>query len=132
MKFLSLMIIACAFALSASAQQTMDSTHHRNRNEYSKSNSQHGWYYMKDGKLMSNRNGTSTAITNDVTLNNGTTITSDGKVTWKDGKTETLQNGERIDMNGKIHKWNNSNHMSMHHNKNGRNKSMQNMSDSTR
>lgn len=86
---------------------------------------------MKDGKLMSDKNGTKTDVTNDVTLSNGTKITTDGKVTWKNGKTQTLQNGEVIDMNGKIHNWNSgkthkmTTHHSQHH-------TMKNNSDSTR
>lgn len=130
MKILSLLVIAFAISFSASAQN-MDTTHHRTHHQYSKTNMNHERYIMKDGKLMSDKNGTKTDVTNDVTLSNGTTITTDGKVTWKSGKTQTLQNGEMIDMNGKIHNWSGSKthkmytHHSTHH-------TMKNRSDSTR
>lgn len=132
MKILSLLAIAFAISFSASAQTNMDTTtHHRTHHQYSKTNMNHERYMMKDGKLMSDKNGTKTDVTNDVTLSNGTTITTDGKVTWKNGKTQTLENGEVIDMNGKIHNWKSSNthkmttHHSTHH-------TMKNSADSTR
>ena len=131
MKILSLLLIAFAISFSASAQTNMDTTHPRTHHKYSKTNMNHERYFMKDGKLMSDKNGTKTDVTNDVTLSNGTTITTDGKVTWKNGKTQTLQNGEMIDMNGKIHKWSSSSthkmttHHTTHHH-------MKNSSDSTR
>jgi len=117
MKILSLLVIAFAIGFSASAQTTSDTTmHHRNHHQYSKTNTNHERYMMKNGKLISDKNGTKTDVTNDVTLSNGTTITPDGKVTWKNGKTQTLQNGEVVDMNGKIHNWKSSTHsMTTHH-----------------
>lgn len=132
MKILSLLVIAFAISFSASAQTNMDTTaHHRTHHQYSKTSMNHERYMMKDGKLMMDKNGKKTDVTKDVTLSNGTTITTDGKVTWKNGKTQTLHNGEVIDMNGKIHNWNSSNthkmttHHSTHH-------TMKNDSDSTR
>jgi hypothetical protein len=113
MKNLSLLIIAFAFCFSASAQTTGDTTHHRTHHQYSQTkHTEH--YVMQDGKLMMDKNGTMNAVNSDVTLSNGTTITTDGKVTWKNGKTQTLQNGERISTNGKI--WGNmhSSHSSTH------------------
>jgi hypothetical protein len=131
MKILSLLVIAFAISFSASAQTSMDTTPHRTHHQYSKTNMNHERYFMKDGKLMSDKNGTKTDVTNDVTLSNGTTITTDGKVTWKNGKTQTLENDEMIDMNGKIHNWSSSNshktttnHTTHHH--------MKNSADSTR
>lgn len=127
MKILSLLIIAFAISFSTSAQTTMDTTHHRTQHHYSKTTTHHDHYMMKDGKLMSDKNGTKTDVTSDVTLSNGTTITPDGKVTWKNGKTQTLRNGEMIDMNGKVHNWSSSKmttHHTMHHN-------MKNKADST-
>ena len=101
MKNLSLLIIAFAFCCTASAQSTSDTTHHRTHHQYSQTkNSEH--YVMQDGKLMMDKNGTMSAVNSDVTLSNGTTITTDGKVTWKSGKTQTLENGERIGSNGHI------------------------------
>lgn len=105
MKNVSLLIIALVFCFSASAQTTGDTTHHKMHNQYSQSkNNEH--YMLQNGKLMMDRNGTMSAVTNDVTLSNGTMITTDGKVTWKNGKTQTLQNGESIGTNGRI--WGNN------------------------
>ncbi len=132
MKILSLLVIAFAISFSASAQTNMDTTtHHRTHHEYSKTNMNHERYMLKDGKLMMDKNGKKTDVTNDVTLSNGTTITTDGKVTWKNGKTQTLQNGEVIDMNGKIHNWNSSSthKMTTHHRTHH---TMKNSMDSTR
>ena len=100
MKNLGLMIIAIAFCFSASAQTTSDTSHHKMHHQYSQTSHEH--YVMKDGKLMMDKNGTMTAVDNDVTLSNGTTISTDGKVTWKDGKSQTLKNGEIVSTNGKI------------------------------
>lgn len=117
MKILSVLIFAFAISFSASAQNSQDTTHRKMHHQYSQSTI-HERYIMKDGKLMKDKNGVKTAVTNDVTLNNGTTITTDGKVTWKNGKTQTLQNAEMISMNGKIYngKNNSMNHTAMHHN----------------
>ncbi len=123
MKILSLLIIAFAISFTASAQNSMDTTHHTRTHHYTKTNMNHERYVMKNGKLMSDMNGTKTDVTNDVTLSNGTTITTDGKVTWKNGKTETLKNGEMVDMNGKIHNWSSSGSHKMtahHHNMSNR------------
>jgi hypothetical protein len=103
MKILSLLLIACAFSFTASAQSMQDTTHHRKHNGYSQS-ANHQWYTFKDGSLMMNNKGTMTPVTSDVTLSNGTTISTSGKVTWKNGKSQTLENGEMVDGNGKIHK----------------------------
>lgn len=102
MKTLSLLFVALAFAFSASAQSMSDTTHKKmQHHEYSQSgNMTH--YMMQDGKLMMDKNGTMSAVASDVTLANGTTITPDGKVTWKDGKSQTLKNGEKVSNTGKI------------------------------
>lgn len=102
MKTVSLLFVALAFAFSASAQSMSDTTHKKmQHHEYSQSHNMTS-YMMKDGKLMMNKSGTMSAVTSDVTLANGTTITPDGKVTWKDGKSQTLQNGEKVSSAGKV------------------------------
>lgn len=100
MKNLGLMIIAIAFCFNASAQTTSDTSHHKMHHKYSQTSHEH--YVMKDGKLMMDKSGTMSAVDNDVTLSNGTKISTDGKVTWKDGKTQTLKDGERVGTNGKV------------------------------
>ncbi len=103
MKFFSLLMVAAALSFSASAQTMSDTTHHKMHHEYSHSGN-HQWYTFKDGSLMMNNKGTMAPVTSDVTLSNGTMISTTGKVTWKDGKSQMLENGEMVDGNGKIHK----------------------------
>ncbi|HET6225105.1 MAG TPA: DUF6799 domain-containing protein [Bacteroidia bacterium] len=57
---------------------------------------------FKDGKVYSRVNGKLTLINENTTLNNGTVIGKDGKVTLNNGKNFTLENGQYIDMDGNI------------------------------
>jgi hypothetical protein len=59
-------------------------------------------YMMKNGKMIMEKNGTTTDMTQDATLSNGTLVTKNGTVKTKDGKTITLKEGECVYMNGKI------------------------------
>jgi hypothetical protein len=101
MKTISLFIVAIAFCFSASAQVSNEATPSQKHHQNMQSNN-HTYYTMQDGKLMMSNNGTMSAVDNDVTLSNGTTISTTGKVTWKSGKTENLQSGQRIGSSGKI------------------------------
>ncbi|MEO6869911.1 MAG: DUF6799 domain-containing protein [Ginsengibacter sp.] len=101
MKTLSLLFVAIAISIGASAQANQDTSHHKMHKEYSQKN--HDMYSFKNGKTMMNKNGTQSAVTQDATLDNGTTVSPEGKVTWKNGKTETLKEGDWVDMNGKVH-----------------------------
>jgi hypothetical protein len=92
MKILTLLVFATVISFSVSAQA--DSTRDKNdQNGYSQSGN-HQYYQLQNGKLVMYSNGVKNAIIKDVTLPDGTTITTNGKVTWKDGKTQTLQDGE--------------------------------------
>ncbi|RYD56925.1 MAG: hypothetical protein EOP83_21220 [Verrucomicrobiaceae bacterium] len=51
---------------------------------------------MKDGKLMSHKDGENTEVMDDVTLKDGTKITRAGDVTSADGTTWKLQEGDKI------------------------------------
>lgn len=118
MKTLSILVLAIALSISASAQS--DTTSMMKHHDYAKNH--HEYYYMKDGKMMMDKNGQRSEVMQDVTLKNGTVIKSTGEVDWTNGKSETLKEGERVDMYGKIHntsmnenrKWKNKN--SMHSN----------------
>jgi hypothetical protein len=57
---------------------------------------------MKDGKMMQTKQGKQTSLDKEMTLQNGTVITTDGIIRMKDGSTKTLQEGQSIDMNGKL------------------------------
>jgi len=101
MKTLSLLIVAFALSFSVSAQTSSSTTNSKTQSGYHNAN--HENYVLKDGKLMQWKDHKENTVTQDVTLSNGTMISTDGKVTWKDGKSQTLTDGQMVDMNGKIH-----------------------------
>lgn len=101
MKTLCLLIIAFVISIGVSAQTKSDTSHTKSHQRYSQNN--HEIYLFKDGKLMMRKYGTISHVTQEVTLANGTTISTDGIITWKNGKTQTLKEGEWVDMNGKVH-----------------------------
>lgn len=57
---------------------------------------------MKDGKVVVMKGSMVSALSNDLTLTNGTIVKSDGTVKSSDGTTTKLQEGEKIDMDGKM------------------------------
>lgn len=59
-------------------------------------------YAMKDGAMVKCMGSKGEPMAMDATLKNGTKVSTTGEVTWKNGKKETLTNGQAIDMNGKI------------------------------
>lgn len=59
---------------------------------------------MKNGKLSEMVNGKKTAVTQDISLVNGTTIHPDGTINDRDGHERKLQEGEYMTMDGKIRK----------------------------
>ncbi len=57
-------------------------------------------YIMKNGRMMSIKNGTTTPINSDVPFNNGMKIRN-GKVYKKDGSTIMMKEGDYLDATGK-------------------------------
>lgn len=57
---------------------------------------------MQNGQMMKVKNGETTTLDEDMTMSNGTIIYRDGKYTDKDGKELRLQEGEHMDMSGKM------------------------------
>jgi len=55
---------------------------------------------MKDGKLMSHKDGENTELMEDITLKDGTKVTRTGDVTSADGTTWKLQEGDKITDDG--------------------------------
>ena len=102
MKNLFLLFATIAISIGTSAQKMNPATTTRPMQNENAQKS-HDMYAYKNGKLMMDKNGTNSDVTQNATLANGTTITTDGKVTWKNGKTQTLKEGDWVDMNGKIH-----------------------------
>jgi hypothetical protein len=62
---------------------------------------------MKDGKMMVMKLGEKMELTESMTLDNGSTVTPDGTVKTKEGKSITLKNGDAIYMDGKMAKMHN-------------------------
>ncbi len=57
---------------------------------------------MQDGKMCMVKDNIVTPLNQEITLNNGTRVMVDGSYSTKDGKKKTLQEGEHLDMMGKI------------------------------
>ena len=112
MKNISLLVFAILLSFGAMAQVT-DSTMNKNNNAtMNNSNTKvdgdetktvNEFYAFKDGKLVKVKNKVKTEQKDNVTLSNGTQISSNGTVQYSDGTTATLKEGEWIDDQGKIH-----------------------------
>jgi hypothetical protein len=113
MKNISLLLFAILLSFGAMAQVT-DSTMNNNNNNATMDNSNtkvdgdetktvNEFYAFKDGKLIKVKNKVKTEQKDNVTLSNGTQISSTGTIQYSDGTTATLKEGEWIDDNGKIH-----------------------------
>jgi hypothetical protein len=59
---------------------------------------------MKDGKMMVMKDGSTTDMSEDMTLGNGATVMTDGTVKMKNGKTMKMKDGDAMSMNGKMEK----------------------------
>ena len=58
---------------------------------------------MQDGKMMMMKDGKPTSpMTTDVTMSDGTIVTTDGTVKRKDGTETRMRNGQMMMMDGKI------------------------------
>jgi len=58
-------------------------------------------YFLQNGRVMMFRNGTSSQLTNETTLSNGTRIMADGTVISRDGTRSMLREGQRLDLEGR-------------------------------
>ncbi|MGA2016334.1 MAG: DUF6799 domain-containing protein [Opitutaceae bacterium] len=57
---------------------------------------------MKSGQVLITKNGDTSVLKGEVTLNDGTKVSSDGTVTSPGGKTLKLNDGDSISMDGRI------------------------------
>jgi len=55
---------------------------------------------MKDGKMWMMKDGKTVMMDKDMTLSNGTMVSTTGNLKMSDGKTMTMKNGDMIDMDG--------------------------------
>ena len=114
MKKVLLSAFAFTLAMGAFAQNS-DSTSSINKSEVHQKMDSHDGVIMKDGKLLVSRNGQATQVTQDVTLNDGTTVTADGTVKKTDGTSITLKEGDYVTADGKLgnlDKWKKQNEQS--------------------
>jgi hypothetical protein len=94
-----LLILFAAFLINAGVHAQDTSKH---KSSMGKSTHMKDCIMMKDGKLMVEKNGTTSEMAQDMTLNNGTVVMKDGTVKTKEGKTMKLKDGQCIYMDGKI------------------------------
>ena len=59
---------------------------------------------MKDGNMMTMKNGKMMEMENDVTMKNGTVCMKDGTCKMKNGKTMMMKNGDKYYMDGRMGK----------------------------
>lgn len=59
---------------------------------------------MNEGKMWVVKDGNATAMTKDIVMSDGTMVSISGTVTLKDGTSVILQNGDAVDMDGKVTK----------------------------
>jgi hypothetical protein len=95
MKKLMSLIVCLMFTTAMVAQTT-------NSSDQATTNPGHEYYMLKDGKLYHSMGDKSTAVTESVTLKNGTMISTTGEVTMKDGSKQTLTADQCISLSGRI------------------------------
>lgn len=93
MKKLFLAIIALTSVVLLNAQ---------NADQTAKKDMKKDCIKMQDGKVWQEKDGNTTELTADVTLDNGTVVSKDGNVKMKDGTTVMLKEGDHVWMDGKI------------------------------
>jgi hypothetical protein len=112
MKNISLLVFAILLSFGAMAQVTDSTMNNNNNATMNNSNTKvdgdetktvNEFYAFKDGKLVKVKNKVKTEQKDNVTLSNGTQISSNGTIQYSDGTTATLKEGEWIDDKGKIH-----------------------------
>ena len=62
----------------------------------------HEGVIMKNGKLLMMKNGQTTQLTTDLTLDNGTVVMANGTVKTKDGVITNLKEGDYVGMDGTV------------------------------
>lgn len=99
MKKVLVSLFAITLALGVFAQ---DSTSGMNTMAQKPNMQKHEGIIMRDGKLLMMKNGQTTQLTTDMTLDNGTVVMANGTVKTKEGTTTTLKEGDYVAMDGTI------------------------------
>ena len=92
-------LFAITLSLGVFAQ---DSTNKMNNMAPKHDMQSHEGVIMKDGKLFVMKNGQTTQLSKDMTLDNGTIIMASGTVKAKDGTTTILKEGDYVKWDGTI------------------------------
>ena len=106
MKKLSMLFLTAVICtVAVNAQDTMATMTHKPMGKH-KMHQMDGMkkdcVMMKDNKMMVTKGGNTMAMDQDMTLTNGTVVSTDGSVKMSDGKTKQLKNGDALYMNGKM------------------------------
>ena len=105
--FVAIAITAGAYAQAGSTNGTTSPQGSKtNKNQNMQNNfvdkSHADGVIMQNGKMMQVKNGQLTSMDQDLTLTNGTKVKSDGTCVKKDGTKMTLNEGQHLDMSGKV------------------------------
>jgi hypothetical protein len=93
MKKLLLVAIACMVSLGVFAQEPAEKMNKHKMKDC---------VMMKDGKMMAVKDGKWMNMDQDMTMENGSVVTTTGEVKMKDGSSKMLENGQCVYMNGEI------------------------------
>ena len=94
-------VLVLLFAMTlTSGVFAQDSTNAMNKMAPKQNMQKHDGIIMKNGKLLMMKNGQTTQLTTDMTLDNGTVVMTNGTVKAKDGSTTTLKEGDYVSMDG--------------------------------
>jgi len=105
--FVAIAITAGAYAQNDSTNKKMNMHDRNNRQNQDIQNSSFDKSHtdgvmMQNGKVMQMKNGQTTTLSKEVTLSNGTKITTDGTCIKKDGSKMMLKEGQHMDMSGNM------------------------------
>lgn len=106
MKKVVIALVICVLSTGAFAEGFIPEQTAVAATQYSISQAKDG-YLMQDGKMYVVKNGEAAQMAENVTLENGTVVTTEGKVTPKEGEAVTLKDGQYVDLQGNIKTWEN-------------------------
>lgn len=102
MKKIALMIAVLVLTLSVSAQDKTEKM--GKKGDKMMDHKMKDCVMMENGKMVVMKEGKVSDMSSDMTMSNGTVVSSDGKVMMKDGSTKMLKDGESVYMDGKMSK----------------------------
>ena len=101
--FIPTLALACTCSLTHAQQAiTQEEGHMPKKDKRLESRGMESGVFMKEGKMMTMKDGTAQPMAGPMTMNNGTKVMTDGSVTMADGKTMMLHNGQYMRLDGSI------------------------------